>query len=79
MRYDGLRERVKGVERLSIPTRMIQGMADGTVVPIPSEGKDGYFTKGYRRIELQDVGHFPMREAPEKVAAALTEHLRSHI
>jgi pimeloyl-ACP methyl ester carboxylesterase len=76
LQYDGLRERVKGVERLSVPTLMIQGMADGTVIPISTERKDGCFTNGYRRIELEGVGHFPMREAPEKVAAALIEHLR---
>lgn len=75
-RYDGLRQRVASVEKLSVPTLMIQGMADGTVLPESTEGKENCFTGGYRRITIPDVGHFPTREAPDVVAAAIVEHLR---
>jgi len=34
-----------------------------------------WFTGPYRRLVLDGVGHFPPREAPEAVAAALTSHL----
>ena len=73
--YDPLRGRLAQVERLSVPTLMIQGLADGTVLPRSTEGKDAWFTGRYRRIELEGVGHFPTREAPDAVAAAIVEHL----
>lgn len=75
-RYDGLRRRVADTETLTVPTLMIQGGADGTVLPQSSEGKEGFFHGGYRRRVLDGVGHFPMREAPEAVAAAIIGHLR---
>ena len=76
-RYDALRQRIAETECLSVPTLMIQGLVDGTVLPKSTEGKDAHFTRGYRRIELEGVGHFPGREAADKVSAALIEHLRS--
>jgi hypothetical protein len=47
---------------------MIQGEADGTVLPQSTEAKDQYFTEGYRRLLLEGAGHFPTREAPAAVA-----------
>ena len=75
LRYDGLQARIAAVERLSTPTLMIQGGADGTVLPASTEDKDRYFTGGYRREVLDDVGHFPSREAPDRVAALVLDHL----
>lgn len=77
-RYDALRERVRRVERLSVPTLMIQGLMDGTVLAKSTEGNENLFTGFYRRLELAGVGHFPMREAPNEVAAALIGHLDAH-
>jgi pimeloyl-ACP methyl ester carboxylesterase len=74
-RYDSLRERLGGVERLSIPTLMIQGASDLCDAPSESEGLDAYFTGGYERVVLEGVGHFPHREAPDAVAAAILRHL----
>ncbi|HML28872.1 MAG TPA: alpha/beta hydrolase [Hyphomicrobium sp.] len=74
-RYDSLRQRMATVESLSVPTLLLQGMADGTVLPKSTEGREIYFTGGYRRVELDDVGHFPTREAPDAVATAVIEHL----
>jgi pimeloyl-ACP methyl ester carboxylesterase len=73
-RYDGLRNKVREVGVLGPPTLVIQGLADGTVLPSSTEGKDALFSGRYRRLALPDVGHFPMREAPEAVAAAVIEH-----
>jgi pimeloyl-ACP methyl ester carboxylesterase len=74
-RYDPLRRRVRSVESLSTPTLMIQGLADGTVLPESTEGKERFFTNGYKRVVLPGVGHFPMRESPDATAAAIIEHL----
>jgi len=74
-RYAPLHAKIAATEKLGIPTLMIQGDADGTVLPESTEGKEPFFTAGYRRVLLHGVGHFPTREAPDAVAQALLEHL----
>jgi pimeloyl-ACP methyl ester carboxylesterase len=53
-----------------IPTVMMQGASDFCDLPSGSEGQEKYFPKGYERILLEGVGHFPHREAPSAVADA---------
>jgi len=43
--------------------------------PSASQGQERWFSGPYRRLVLDGVGHFPTREAPDAVAAALTSHL----
>jgi len=74
--YDGLRERVAAVERLAVPTLMIQGGADACDEPAASEGLEEFFSAGYRRAVLDGVGHFPHRESPSQVAELVDRHLR---
>jgi pimeloyl-ACP methyl ester carboxylesterase len=74
-RYDPLHEKIASTELLGVPTLMVQGNADGTVLATSTEGKDKYFTNGYRRVVLDGVGHFPTREAPDAVAKVILEHL----
>jgi pimeloyl-ACP methyl ester carboxylesterase len=76
-RYDGLRQRVHDVRVLTPPALVIQGLADGTVLPASTEDKEPLFGGRYRRIALPHVGHFPMREAPDLVAAAVIEHFNT--
>jgi pimeloyl-ACP methyl ester carboxylesterase len=75
--YDALQEQIAAVETLTVPTLMIQGDADGTVLPESTEGKEGYFAAAYWRLVIEGVGHFPTREAPLSVARAILEHLDS--
>lgn len=74
-RYDHLQDEVASTEMLRVPTLMIQGTADGTVLPASTEDKDRYFTAGYRRVLLDGIGHFPAREAPAATASLILEHL----
>ena len=74
-RYDPLRRRLAEAEQIAVPTLMVQGGADTCDEPASSEGLDGYFDD-YTRLVLDGVGHFPHREAPAAVAAAVLEHLR---
>jgi pimeloyl-ACP methyl ester carboxylesterase len=74
-RYDTLHQKIAATETLGVPTLMIQGAADGTVLPSSTEGKDKYFTSRYRRLVLDGIGHFPTREAPAAVADAVLKHL----
>jgi len=61
---------------LQVPTLMLHGAADTCVAPDSSAGKERFFTGPYRRQLLDGVGHFPQREAPEAVAAAMLAFLR---
>jgi pimeloyl-ACP methyl ester carboxylesterase len=75
-RYHALSEHLHAIEVIDVPTLMIQGGADLCDEPVSSEGREGNFSTGYRRIVLDGVGHFPPREAPDAVATAVIEHLR---
>ena len=74
-RYDAFEARLRAVETIAVPTLMIQGGDDRCDAPSMSEGQAPWFTGPYRRLVLDGVGHFPAREAPDAVAAALTSHL----
>jgi pimeloyl-ACP methyl ester carboxylesterase len=76
-RYDHLTERIAGTLNIQIPTLMIQGASDFCDLPSGSEGQEKFFLKGYERLLLDGVGHFPHREAPSIVAGAATRLLAS--
>jgi pimeloyl-ACP methyl ester carboxylesterase len=73
--YVGLSKRLSRIDQLSTPTLMIQGGADFCDEPASSVGMEWHFTGGYRRVVLDGVGHFPLREAPDAVADAVIAHL----
>jgi len=75
-RYDKLQDRLRTIDRVDVPTLMVQGAADACDPPELSEGQETYFAAGCTRIVLDGVGHFPPREAPEKTAAAIISHFR---
>jgi len=75
--YAALREKLATIDQLSTPTLMIQGGTDFCDEPASSEGMEGHFTGGYKRVVLDGVGHFPPREAPDKVADLVIAHLRA--
>jgi pimeloyl-ACP methyl ester carboxylesterase len=77
-RYDSLQRKLQEVEALSTPTLMIQGGSDFCDAPSESEGLEAYFTKSYRRVLLEGVGHFPHREAPDAVASEVLRHLSTN-
>ena len=74
-RYEPLARRLSEVECIETPTLMIQGAADRCDGPAASAHLERYFTRGYRRVLLDGVGHFPHREAPDVVAQAIHRHL----
>ena len=78
-RYDALQNRLAEVEDLRTPTLMIQGLSDYCDAPSESEGLEAFFTGGYRRVVLENVGHFPHREAPGLVADAVLDHFHESI
>jgi pimeloyl-ACP methyl ester carboxylesterase len=77
-RYQLLKSRLADVETIGTPTLMIQGDVDRCNPPSESQDQARHFTGGYKRVLLQDVGHFPAREAPEQVTEIVLRHLRSY-
>jgi pimeloyl-ACP methyl ester carboxylesterase len=75
-RYDELQHRMRGIAQLKTPTLVISGGADGCDLPSSFEEMDNHFTGPYELLTLDDVGHFPPREAPDKVGKALVRHFR---
>ncbi len=75
-RYQPQREVVAATEKLSTPTLMIQGAEDRCDPPGESTDDSRYFTGGYRRVVVEGVGHFPAREAADRVAEEIVAHLR---
>ena len=81
-----VRIKVSGVNPSDTKTRggfggnlrlMIHGGADPCNDPSTSEGEEAFFTSTYSRLVLEGVGHFPQREAPHAVSAAILEFLQS--
>jgi pimeloyl-ACP methyl ester carboxylesterase len=72
-RHAELDKRAKSAASIAVPTLMIQGGADGVTLARSTEGKGKFFTGGYQRHVLDGVGHFPTREAPERVNKLLLE------
>ena len=62
---------------LRVPTLVLHGSVDGANAPVTSEAKERFFAGRYRRELLDGVGHFPQREAPAAVAAAVLAFLRT--
>jgi pimeloyl-ACP methyl ester carboxylesterase len=63
---------------LSVPTLMLHGEADGVSSLATSANKEAFFSGPYQRRLLPGVGHFPQREAPERVADEVLAFLRAH-
>ncbi len=76
--YAALQKRLDGTGTLSTPTLLLHGAEDRCTLAETTEGADKYFTGGYRRVLVPEVGHFPQRENAPFVAGAVLEHLRQH-
>ena len=61
---------------LDVPTLLLHGAVDGVNHPDTSLGKEAFFKGVYERKLLAAVGHFPQREAPGDVLAALLNFLK---
>jgi pimeloyl-ACP methyl ester carboxylesterase len=65
---------LKAVRKVQIPTLVIWGMQDTTLLPLQLEGLD-QLVEQLTVTRLADVGHFAPWEAPDEVAAALEPFL----
>ncbi len=66
------------VRRIGVPTLAIGGKADGALLPGTYEATPSCYTGHYEMTLLDGVGHFPHREAPDKVIPRIVEFLAEH-
>jgi pimeloyl-ACP methyl ester carboxylesterase len=70
-----LEDKVKATATLSLPALYFQGAVDGVNPPAASAQVPSKFTGPFDYVELPDVGHFPQREAPDRVTGLLRPFL----
>jgi pimeloyl-ACP methyl ester carboxylesterase len=63
---------------IKVPTLFIWGNADDTVGRMAAEGTEEFVAAPYQFVELPDVGHFAVDQAPDRVTALLLAHLAAH-
>jgi pimeloyl-ACP methyl ester carboxylesterase len=69
--------KIKSTKKLKTPTMFFHGAEDGVTPPHMTENMTEKFVGPFERIVLDGVGHFPTREAPDRVAAGLIRHFSS--
>lgn len=69
---------LKPLPVLALPTLVIHGKDDYVNPVATSANKEGWFTGGYRRVVLDGVGHFPQREAAQRVAQEILAFVGDH-
>lgn len=66
------------LKRIAVPTLAIGGKADGALVPGAYAATPRCYTGHYEMTLLDGIGHFPHREAPEKVIPRIVDFLDQH-
>lgn len=69
--HAALSQQALDARQILVPTLTIQGGDDRCILPFTSEGKQAHFGPSYERHILDGVGHFPTREAPQRVGEQL--------
>jgi pimeloyl-ACP methyl ester carboxylesterase len=62
---------------ISVPTLYLHGLNDGCIGAYLSDGMESQFTGGFRRVLVEDAGHFLQLERPDVVAEEIIGFLRA--
>jgi pimeloyl-ACP methyl ester carboxylesterase len=73
---DTLEHRLAGRPKISVPTIVLHGEADGIMPPQGSERHTAFFSGPYNRRVLPMIGHNPPQESPQAFTDAVLELLR---
>jgi pimeloyl-ACP methyl ester carboxylesterase len=73
--YAALEERLQPAPPIAVPTLVIHGSVDLCNDPSTSMNREAGFSRLYDRLVIGGVGHFPTREAPTAVGAAIVRFL----
>jgi pimeloyl-ACP methyl ester carboxylesterase len=66
---------LKRTSSIEVPTLYLHGEDDGCMLPTMGDGQERYFARGFTGHTLRGLGHFLHLEAPDTVAAHITEFL----
>lgn len=69
--YAAIEAQLAAQPPITVPTVVLDGLADGVRTPDPSDPGRHHFTGPYRRAILPGIGHFMPHEAPEAMIAAI--------
>jgi pimeloyl-ACP methyl ester carboxylesterase len=72
-----IERRLAAKPKISVPTIALQGEADGVLPPEGSRNHAAFFSGPYQWRVLPRIGHNPPREAPQIVADAILELIRT--
>jgi pimeloyl-ACP methyl ester carboxylesterase len=75
--YAALEAKLNPTPQIGVPTLVLHGSQDYCNHPSTTLDRERFFSGRYARVLLDGVGHFPSREAPEKVAQAIIPFLRA--
>ncbi len=70
-RPDGLRYAAGMRTRVQMPVLQLHGQVDTCVLPLTAQGSGRYVSGDYEWHQLEQVGHFPQNEDPDRVSAEL--------
>ena len=73
--YDGAEAALNPAPVLDVDTLVLHGTDDRVNPPETSAGRAHYFTGRYERVVCDGIGHFPQREAPERIGDELIRFL----
>lgn len=75
-KLEEIEQRLAQKPKITVPTIVLQGDADGVLPPEASERHAGFFTGPYRRQVLPRIGHNPPQEDAKNFADAVLEMMR---
>ena len=77
--HEAIRDRLTGLPPVECETLIMTGADDGVErSPLSADALSRYFRGGVRTEIRRGVGHFPQREAPDRVAAAIMADALTH-
>jgi pimeloyl-ACP methyl ester carboxylesterase len=71
--------KIRSTKKLKTPTLFFHGALDGVTPPYMTENMAEKFVGPFERVVLDGVGHFPTREAPDRVASRLIQHFAATV
>lgn len=72
-RYEAVEAQLAAQRRIKVPTIVLHGALDDVGPPQTAAGHEKFFTGGYDRRVLEQVGHNPPQESPQAFAQAVLE------
>ena len=77
-RYKDFHQKIVFDPKINVPTLVIHGAKDTCNLPETSQGMENLFTGDIKQVVGTQVGHFPQRQEPKKVAQLAIDWINLH-